>query len=334
MDVLSNLDMHKNEVQNVVIQKLAAAPQNPVAGMVYYDTVLKQEMVYDGTGWIPGGSAVPVRSGTGTGAVVANDVSNNVASGNYSHAEGSYTTASGGYSHAEGTYTTASGYYSHAEGYRTIARGPYQHVSGRHNIEDTAGTYAEIIGNGTNSNARSNARTLDWNGNEVLAGKLTLGAAPSADMDAATKQYVDTGLNGKQDTLTAAQLAAVNSGITSQLVDNLYPTITNFDISGWTGEYISGFCTLIKINNVYYIKFSKLFYSSQIEAPHDYLIGSHSDLIGANVDVVVMVNDDANTSLKASRLYSGSNGDLYFRLVEKASYGITYCRCFSAIWIV
>lgn len=49
----------------------------------------------------------------------------------------------------------------------------------------------EAVGNGTGDGARSNARTLDRNGNETLAGKLTLGAAPSGNMDAATKAYVD-----------------------------------------------------------------------------------------------------------------------------------------------
>lgn len=49
----------------------------------------------------------------------------------------------------------------------------------------------EAVGNGTGDGARSNARTLDRDGNETLAGKLTLGAAPSGNMDAATKAYVD-----------------------------------------------------------------------------------------------------------------------------------------------
>lgn len=51
--------------------------------------------------------------------------------------------------------------------------------------------FLEAIGNGTGDGARSNARTLDRDGNETLAGKLTLGAAPAGDMDAATKAYVD-----------------------------------------------------------------------------------------------------------------------------------------------
>ena len=59
-----------------------------------------------------------------------------------------------------------------------------------YNIEDIEGKYAHIVGNGS-VDKRSNAHTLDWNGNAVYAGKVTVGTAPTADMDVATKQYVD-----------------------------------------------------------------------------------------------------------------------------------------------
>lgn len=42
-----------------------------------------------------------------------------------------------------------------------------------------------------NADTRSNAYTLDWDGNGVYAGKLTVGTAPTNNMDVATKQYVD-----------------------------------------------------------------------------------------------------------------------------------------------
>ncbi len=116
-----------------------------------------------------------------------------IASGNYgSHAEGDNTIASGNGSHAEGRSTTASGLNSHAEGYYTRAYSQYQHVQGKCNIEDTANKYAHIVGNGTDSNKRSNAHTLDWQGNAWYAGKLTLGKDPDSDMDVTTKKYVDT----------------------------------------------------------------------------------------------------------------------------------------------
>jgi len=90
------------------------------------------------------------------------------ASGYASHAEGENTTASGDRSHAEGYNTTASGNASHAEGSGTIAAGENQHVSGKYNVEDSDEEYALIVGNGTDSNARSNAFAIDWYGNLVL----------------------------------------------------------------------------------------------------------------------------------------------------------------------
>lgn len=125
---------------------------------------------------------------------------NTTASKTASHAEGYGTTASGDYSHAEGCNTTASGSYCHAEGIGTVASGWGQHVFGSYN--SASANYIEIVGNGYavydemgEHIIGQNARTLDNDGNEILAGKLTLGAAPTANMDAATKKYVDDNVN-------------------------------------------------------------------------------------------------------------------------------------------
>lgn len=98
--------------------------------------------------------------------------------GNDSHAEGIETKAIGYSSHAEGSYTTAKAIHSHAEGYSTIASGNYSHVSGKHNVEDLNNRYVEIIGNGTGNATRSNARSLDWDGNEYLRGDLYVNCNP------------------------------------------------------------------------------------------------------------------------------------------------------------
>lgn len=116
--------------------------------------------------------------------------------GNKATAEGNDNTASNDNSHAEGMSTVASGYSSHAEGHGTISQCMCQHVFGAYNVADAntpnaRGTYVEMVGNGSDNSNRSNARTLDWLGNETLAGKLTLGTAPTSNMDAATKKYVD-----------------------------------------------------------------------------------------------------------------------------------------------
>lgn len=113
------------------------------------------------------------------------------ASADDSHAEGYAATASGIMSHAEGRGTRASGTASHAEGDGTIAKGDASHVCGKFNIADENSLYAEVVGNGGGNSSRSNARTLDWNGNEYIAGRLTMGLAPENDLDAATKKYVD-----------------------------------------------------------------------------------------------------------------------------------------------
>ena len=167
-----------------------------------------------------------------------------IASGDGSHAEGNDTTASGEASHAEGINTIASGSYSHVEGFSTIAKGISSHVFGEYNEEDVNnitryfgegyGNYVEIVGNGSADNARSNARTLDWNGNEILAGKLTVGINPTNDMDVATKQYVD-------NTRSPIEIKLENPGYYATYQD----TNTNIPHTGpsWAELYAAGMAT-------------------------------------------------------------------------------------------
>lgn len=120
------------------------------------------------------------------------------------HAEGADTTASGTGSHAEGAETSAAGDYSHAEGFDTIASAGFQHVFGKYNRSDMSGViprkigghYVEIVGNGT-PELRSNARTLDWEGNEWVSGHISIGTeedhyTPTYANDLVTKDYVDS----------------------------------------------------------------------------------------------------------------------------------------------
>ena len=115
---------------------------------------------------------------------IFNDYEGNIASGQYSHAEGYHTYASGESSHAEGDHVSArgkyshvegrysftdtssecahaegyhayaTGKYSHAEGYYTEATDDYSHASGKFNDFQSGDLFE--IGNGTANNARSN----------------------------------------------------------------------------------------------------------------------------------------------------------------------------------
>lgn len=88
------------------------------------------------------------------------------------HAEGYETIAAGGYSHSEGYKTRAMGTFTHTEGEGTIASSANQHVQGRYNIEDSNSKYLHIVGNGNSNTNRSNAHTVDKNGNGWFAGTI------------------------------------------------------------------------------------------------------------------------------------------------------------------
>lgn len=113
---------------------------------------------------------------------------NTTASGYSSHAEGDGTTASNTGAHAEGRKTVASSPYAHAEGSFTIAASRNQHVQGKFNLGDSSNTYAHIIGNGTSDTDRSNAHTVDWDGNAWYAKEVYVGGTDQNSGEKLIKQ--------------------------------------------------------------------------------------------------------------------------------------------------
>ena len=206
---------------------------------------------------------------SGTNSLILNKISSNQASGVYAIAEGGDTVASGQYSHAEGKNTLAEGNFSHAEGFRskaygdrshaeghtthangtaahaegyysqadgwgahaegdhTIARNG-QHVFGKYNIENTSNNYLEIVGNGT-QDQRSNARTLDQNGNEWLAGTLKIGGTNYSDAKEVALGPAQPGSGyrslvlGDKDNL-ALGTNSISAGQSHTVIKNLYFT--------------------------------------------------------------------------------------------------------------
>ena len=148
--------------------------------------------------------------------------------GSYSHAEGYTTKASGTNSHAEGYTTEASGTNSHAEGNNTKASGTNSHVQGKYNKEDTENKYAHIVGNGESNIMRSNAHTIDWDGNAWYAGKVTSKDISLEDEEGNTilESLIDTVNELKNDSgkinvsgATAGQIVQI-----SEVDDNGVPT--------------------------------------------------------------------------------------------------------------
>lgn len=134
-----------------------------------------------------------------------------VASGVASHSEGAGTTAANEGAHAEGAQTQASGIASHAEGMGTIASGIASHAEGQFNVEDTEYTYAHVVGNGTSGDERSNAHTLDRNGNGWFAGDVYVGSTSGTNRDdgskkLATEEYVNNRAGGSGGFVKKAEL--------------------------------------------------------------------------------------------------------------------------------
>lgn len=105
------------------------------------------------------------------------------------------TIASGNYAESHGYNSSSSGTISTTHGFRTIANHKSQFSFGEYNVADDStanansrGNYVEIVGNGTDADNRSNARTLDWNGNESLAGGITLGKGTADEVSLSAAQ--------------------------------------------------------------------------------------------------------------------------------------------------
>lgn len=143
------------------------------------------------------------------------------ASGGSTHSEGRLTYAVGDYSHAEGEGTNAYANYSHAEGSNTIANGIYQHVQGKYNIADT--TSLDIIGNGTDNDNRSNAYTLDTNGNGWFSGEVYVGSTSGTNKDSGSVRLAKISeLDTKVDKTTTIAGINLQDNITvAELVDAL-----------------------------------------------------------------------------------------------------------------
>lgn len=169
-----------------------------------------------------------------------------VAQGDSSHAEGNYSTASGSWSHAQGFHVEAGASCAHAEGTYTKAMSQYQHVQGKFNEVDTENKYAHIVGNGSPSTDadpenRSNAHTLDWNGNAWYQGSVTSNGADYAEFfewvdgnpDSEDRVGMLVTLDGEKMKLANSgdEILGIISGTAAVLGDNYE--------CDWNGKYLT-----------------------------------------------------------------------------------------------
>ena len=160
-----------------------------------------------------------IASGQGAHAEGGSSVSGGgpLASGQYSHAEGDHTVASSYCAHAEGVSTQASHQGTHSQNVGTIASKWAQTAMGKYNVEDPnqvvdpvtyydRGKYALIIGNGTSGSARSNALTVDWDGNITVA-------EHSSPIGKIESVYTESSTNVNNETRTVVRSIQLTKGV-------------------------------------------------------------------------------------------------------------------------
>lgn len=114
----------------------------------WYDSYIMSRKYADGLE-CPDGTYFPTTSY----AEIFNDYTYNVATGNFSHAEGKLTKVNGEASHVEGYNNTVNALHAHGEGHQNIVSADASHAEGRENT--VSGEYAHVEGykNKVQSNA-------------------------------------------------------------------------------------------------------------------------------------------------------------------------------------
>ena len=179
-------------------------------------------------------------SGTGVNSVVQKN-GQNIASGNYSVAEGNQTSATSISTHAEGKETQANANYSHAEGIRTTAGGSASHAEGQGTQANATGSHAEgtsTQANVDNSHAEG-SYTIANNHSEHASGRYNVSSSASTDFGDSGNTLFSVG-NGTADNARHNAFEIRQNGdiyITSgnstvKLQDNLGVTIDQVIDSG------------------------------------------------------------------------------------------------------
>ena len=115
----------------------------------WYDSYTKSKEYSNGKKELPDGTYFPTTSY----AEIFNDYTHNVATGNFSHAEGKLTKVNGEASHVEGYNNTVNALHAHSEGHQNTVSADDSHAEGRENTVSGEYAHAEGYKNEVQSNA-------------------------------------------------------------------------------------------------------------------------------------------------------------------------------------
>lgn len=186
---LTSIDLNKNELQNAVLQNLSSNPGNPATGQFYFNSVDGELKFYNGATW----DVVSV-GGDITSAINAltTDVIEEGSSNLYFTSQRALDATASAYD-AAGAAASA---LSSANGYTDTAVSNL--VASAPGTLDTLNELAAALGDDANfaSTVSTSIGTKVSKSGDTMTGALTLSGAPSSDLHAATKKYVDDTVAG------------------------------------------------------------------------------------------------------------------------------------------
>lgn len=263
MNYLVNLNLNKNELQNAKIQNLATAPSNPVDGQIYYNTTDDIMYYYNGTKWVPivddggvtsisGGTDISVSASTGAVTINHDDIETTSAVST----AGIKKITTDGHGHIK---TTATAYAS------DLAISSSDSTTVKAAIETKANAATTLAGYGiTDAKIQNDIITLGSKALQIptvptdvsaftndagyitnaaltsylplsggtLTGALTLSGAPTANLHAATKKYVDDAVDALPEPMVFKGSLGTGGTITT------LPTASSSN-EGWTYKVIT-----------------------------------------------------------------------------------------------
>ena len=164
--------------------------------------------------------------------------------GMYSASFSWYGNSSGDKSFTANDHTEARAENSSAFGLYTVANVKDQFVNGRFNIIDENEEFAEITGNGTGINSRSNARTLDWKGNEWLAGRVRVGT--NKELLPTENEVRGLILESKNDYANSIKSDGVSGNLVK--IDDISPTARKIKVNTQASKVIATSKNLLDLN--------------------------------------------------------------------------------------
>lgn len=250
--------------------------------------------------------------------------------GNYSTVMGKNSTASGYCSIAQGYNAVASGSDSYANGYYTIAQGFGQTAIGSYNVAQGTNTsrvstdHAFIIGNGWNG-TRSNAFTVDWDGNTVASGTVK-----------------GSGWDGNLHVVSGNVRLDLGKGLSTYDINNNLKDLVNTSSAGGINNYIFGQGGYYNSEGVTYYQGNSLYIQSKSGITMEGAITTNSTLsTGGNLYVTGSTAVDnakgynsynANGNLRTLSFISATDNYYFGSGSYDNSEGATYLRG-NAIYI-